>query len=70
MLKFYRKCNKQSQLILLCVPHLVIIKYFGNNTIEIKRIVLTYPDLLASILFSPLIQLNPSLVSFILYQLG
>ena len=30
------------------IPDLVIIKYFENNTIEIKRIVLTYPDLLPS----------------------
>jgi len=29
---------------------LVIIKYFENNTIEIKRIVFTYPDLLPSAL--------------------
>jgi len=27
----------------VCVPDLVIIKYFGNNTVEIKRIVFTYP---------------------------
>ena len=32
----------------VCVPDLVIIKYFGNNTIEVKRIVFTYPDLLPS----------------------
>ena len=32
----------------MCIPDLVIIKYFGNNTIEIKRIVFTYPDLLPS----------------------
>jgi len=32
----------------VCIPDLVIIKYFGNNTIEIKRIVFTYPDLLPS----------------------
>ena len=25
----------------VCIPDLVIIKYFGNNTIEIKRIVFT-----------------------------
>ena len=31
---------------IVCIPDLVIIKYFGNNTIEIKRIVFTYPDLL------------------------
>ena len=35
----------------MCIPDLVIIKYFGNNTIEIKRIVFTYPDLLSSALF-------------------
>ena len=34
----------------MCIPDLVIIKYFGNNTTEIKRIVLTYPDLLPSTL--------------------
>jgi len=34
----------------VCIPDLVIIKYFGNNTIEIKRIVFTYPDLLPSAL--------------------
>jgi len=32
----------------VCIPDLVIIKYFGNNIIEIKRIVFTYPDLLPS----------------------
>ena len=35
---------------IVCIPDLVIIKYFGNNTIEIKRIVFTYPDLLPSAL--------------------
>jgi len=30
----------------VCTPDVVIIKYFGNNTIEIKRIMFTYPDLL------------------------
>jgi len=34
----------------VCIPVLVIIKYFRNNTIEIKRIVFTYPDLLPSTL--------------------
>ena len=34
----------------MCTPDLGIIKYFGNNTIEIKRIVFTYPDLLPSAL--------------------
>ena len=34
----------------MCIPDLVVIKYFGNNTIEIKRIVFTYPDLLPSAL--------------------
>jgi len=34
----------------VCIPDLVIIKYFRNNTIEIKRIVFTYPDLLPSAL--------------------
>jgi len=32
------------------MPDLVIIKYFGNDTIEIKSIVFTYPDLLPSAL--------------------
>ena len=32
------------------ISDLVIIKYFGNNTTEIKRIVFTYPDLLPSAL--------------------
>ena len=32
------------------IPDLVIIKYLGNNTIEIKRMVFTYPDLLPSAL--------------------
>jgi hypothetical protein len=32
----------------MCIPDLVIIKCFGNNTTEIKRIVTTYPDLLPS----------------------
>ena len=32
------------------IPDLVIIKCFGNSTIEIKRIVFTYPDLLSSAL--------------------
>jgi len=34
----------------VCVSDLVIIKYFGNNTIEITRIVFTCPDLLSSAL--------------------
>jgi len=34
----------------VCIPDLVIIKYFGNNTVEIKRIVFTYPDILPSAL--------------------
>jgi len=34
----------------VCILDLVIIKYYGNNTIEIKRIVFTYPDLLPSAL--------------------
>ena len=34
----------------MCIPDLVITKYFGNNTIEIKRIVFTCPDLLPSAL--------------------
>ena len=34
----------------MCIPDLVIIKYFGNDTIEIKGIVSTYPDLLPSAL--------------------
>ena len=34
----------------MCVPDLVIIKYFGNNTTEIERIVFTYLYLLPSAL--------------------
>jgi len=34
----------------VCIPDLVIIKYFGNNITEIKTIVFTYPDLLPSAL--------------------
>ena len=34
----------------MCIPDLVIIKYFGNNTTEIKTIGFTYPDLLQSVL--------------------
>ena len=33
----------------MCIPELVI-KFYGKNTIEIKRIVFTYPDLLPSAL--------------------
>ena len=32
---------KMSVNIIVCLPDLVIITYFGNNTIEIKRIVFT-----------------------------
>jgi len=46
MLKFYGTCNKQSFNTIVCIPDLVIMKYFGNNTTEIKRIVFTYPYLL------------------------
>jgi hypothetical protein len=42
----------------VCIPDLVIIKYFGNNTIEIKRIVFTYADLLPSALFVQLGKIN------------
>jgi len=35
---------------LVCILDLVIIKFFGNNNIEIKRIVFTYPGLLPSAL--------------------
>jgi len=49
MLKFYRKMQyTKSVNTIVYIPDLVIIKYFGNNTIEIKRIVFTYPDLLPS----------------------
>jgi hypothetical protein len=34
----------------VCIPDLFLIMYFGNNTIEIKRIVFTFPDLLPSAL--------------------
>ena len=51
MLKFYRKMQKTKSFNTnVCIPDLVIIKYFRNNTIEIKRIVFTYPDLLLSAL--------------------
>jgi len=37
MLKFYRKMQyAKSANTIVCMPDLVIIKYFGNNTIEIK----------------------------------
>ena len=37
MLKFYRKMQyAKSVNTILCIPDLVIIKYLGNNTIEIK----------------------------------
>ena len=42
----------------MCKPDLVIIKYFGKNTIEIKRIVFTYPDLLPSALVVKLELIN------------
>ena len=51
MLKLYRKMQQTKSVnTIVCIPDLVIIKYFGNNTIEIKRIVFTYPDLLPSAL--------------------
>ena len=38
MLKFYRKMQlTKSVNTIVCIPDLVIIKYFENNTIEIKR---------------------------------
>jgi len=40
--------NKNSVNTIVCIPDLVI-KYFGNNTGEIKRIVFTYADLLPSV---------------------
>jgi hypothetical protein len=42
----------------VCIPDLVIIKHFGNNTIEIKRIVCTYLDLLPSALVFELELIN------------
>ena len=51
MLKFYRKMQyTKSVNTTVCTPDLVIIKYFGNSTIEIKRLVFTYPNLLPSAL--------------------
>ena len=51
-MKFYRKMQQtKSVKTTVCIPDLVIIKYFGNNSTEIKRIVFTYPDLLPSALF-------------------
>jgi len=35
----------------VCILDLVIIKYFGNNTIEIKIIVFTYPLVLVAAYF-------------------
>ena len=50
MSKSYRKMQSTKPFNnIVCVPDLVIIKYFGNNAIEIKRIVFTYPDLLPSV---------------------
>ena len=42
----------------MCITDFVIIKYFGNNTIGIKRIVFTYPDLLPSALVVELEQIH------------
>ena len=43
MLKFYRKMQQTKSFnTIVCILDLVIIKYFGNNTIEIKRIAFTY----------------------------
>jgi len=51
MLKFYQKMlQTKSVNTIVCIPDLVIIKYFGNNNTEIKRIVFTYQDLLPSAL--------------------
>jgi len=37
MLKFYRKMQyAKSVNTIVCIPDLFIVKYFGNNTIEIK----------------------------------
>jgi len=43
------------------IPDLVMVKYFGNNTIEIKIIVFTYPDLLPPTL---VVELEHSCVSY------
>ena len=45
----------------MCIPDLVIINYFRNNTIEIKRTDFTYPDLLPSAL---VVELTDSCVSY------
>ena len=46
MLKFYRIMQyTKSFNTIVCTPDLVIIKYIRNNTIEIERIVFTYPHL-------------------------
>ena len=45
----------------MCILDLIIIKYFGNNTIEIRTIVFTYPDLLPSAL---VVELTDSCVSY------
>ena len=56
--------------ILACIPDLVIIKYFGNNTIEIKRIVFTCPDLLPSALVVELelIHVYPTVGTLLLWK--
>jgi len=47
MLKFYRKMQETKSVnTIVCILDLVNIKYFGNNSIEIKNIVFTCPDLL------------------------
>ena len=49
MLKFYWKIQlRRSVNTIMFIPDLVIIKYCGNNTIEIKRTVFTNSDLLPS----------------------
>ena len=57
MLKFYQKMQWTKPVNnVVCVSDLVIIKYFGNNTIELKRLVFTCPDLLPSAL---VVELQP-----------
>jgi len=72
MLKFYQEMQyTKSVNTTVCMPDLVIIKYFQNNTTEIKRIVFTYLDLLPFALAVPTQQqewmvVNPGYVNTIL----
>ena len=59
--EFYQKMQQTKSVnTIVCIPDLVIIKYFGNNTVEIKRIAFTYLDLLPL-----LIQRHPSVICYV-----